>query len=209
MKQNSTIVVGLTGGIGSGKSTVSNMLIERNIPVIDADKISREVLIIYPEVLWSIKKEFGEEVFDENDNLDRKKLGYIIFSNEIFKKKLENIIIPYIKKEIFDKIEKYVKAGEKLCIVDAPTLIENNLHKYMDEVIIIVVNEEIQIKRVMARDSLSKKDALNRINSQMPLKEKLKYATYTIDNSDTLSHTEEQLDNIIFNLLVRGNNEKI
>jgi len=209
MKQNSTIVVGLTGGIGSGKSTVSNMLIERNIPVIDADKISREVLIIYPEVLWSIKKEFGEEVFDENDNLDRKKLGAIIFSNEIFKKKLENIIIPYIKKEIFDKIEKYVKAGEKLCIVDAPTLIETNLHKYMDEVIVIVVNEEIQIKRVMARDSLSKKDALNRINSQMPLKEKLKYATYTIDNSDTLSHTEEQLDNIIFNLLVRGNNEKI
>ncbi len=209
MKQNSTIVVGLTGGIGSGKSTVSNMLIERNIPVIDADKISREVLIIYPEALWSIKKEFGEEVFDENDNLDRKKLGTMIFSNEIFKKKLENIIIPYIKKEIFDKIEKYVKAGEKLCIVDAPTLIENNLHKYMDEVIVIVVNEKIQIKRVMARDSLSKKDALNRINSQMPLKEKLKYATYTIDNSDTLSHTEEQLDNIIFNLLVRGNNEKI
>lgn len=209
MKQNSTIVVGLTGGIGSGKSTVSNMLIERNIPVIDADKISREVLIIYPEVLWSIKKDFGEEVFDENDNLDRKKLGAMIFSNEIFKKKLENIIIPYIKKEIFDKIEKYVKAGEKLCIVDAPTLIENNLHKYMDEVIVIVVNERIQIKRVMARDSLSKKDALNRINSQMPLKEKLKYATYTIDNSDTLSHTEEQLDNIIFNLLVRGNNEKI
>ncbi len=209
MKQNSTIVVGLTGGIGSGKSTVSNMLIERNIPVIDADKISREVLIIYPEVLWSIKKEFGEEVFDENDNLDRKKLGAMIFSNEIFKKKLENIIIPYIKKEIFDKIEKYVKAGEKFCIVDAPTLIENNLHKYMDEVIVIVVNEKIQIKRVMARDSLSKKDALNRINSQMPLKEKLKYATYTIDNSDTLSHTEEQLDNIIFNLLVRGNNEKI
>ena len=209
MKQNSTIVVGLTGGIGSGKSTVSNMLIERNIPVIDADKISREVLIIYPEVLWSIKKEFGEEVFDENDNLDRKKLGTMIFSNEILKKKLENIIIPYIKKEIFDKIEKYVKAGEKLCIVDAPTLIENNLHKYMDEVIVIVVNEKIQIKRVMARDSLSKKDALNRINSQMPLKEKLKYATYTIDNSDTLSHTEEQLDNIIFNLLVRGNNEKI
>lgn len=209
MKQNSTIVVGLTGGIGSGKSTVSNMLIERNIPVIDADKISREVLIIYPEVLWSIKKDFGEEVFDENDNLDRKKLGAMIFSNEIFKKKLENIIIPYIKKEIFDKIEKYVKAGEKLCIVDAPTLIENNLHKYMDEVIVIVVNEKIQIKRVMARDSLSKKDALNRINSQMPLKEKLKYATYTIDNSDTLSHTEEQLDNIIFNLLVRGNNEKI
>ncbi|WP_461615654.1 dephospho-CoA kinase [Clostridium sp. Marseille-QA1073] len=209
MKQNSTIIVGLTGGIGSGKSTVSNMLIERNIPVIDADEISREVLIIYPEVLWSIKKEFGEEVFDENDNLDRKKLGAIIFSNEIFKKKLENIIIPYIKKEIFDKIEKYVKAGEKLCIVDAPTLIENNLHKYMDEVIVIVVNEEIQIERVMARDSLSKKDALNRINSQMPLKEKLKYATYTIDNSDTISHTEEQLDNIIFNLLVRGNNEKI
>ncbi|HCQ91327.1 MULTISPECIES: dephospho-CoA kinase [unclassified Clostridium] len=209
MKQNSTIVVGLTGGIGSGKSTVSNMLIERNIPVIDADKISREVLIIYPEVLWSIKKEFGEEFFDENDNLDRKKLGAMIFSNEIFKKKLENIIIPYIKKEIFDKIEKYVKAGEKFCIVDAPTLIENNLHKYMDEVIVIVVNEKIQIKRVMARDSLSKKDALNRINSQMPLKEKLKYATYTIDNSDTLSHTEEQLDNIIFNLLVRGNNEKI
>lgn len=209
MKQNSTIVVGLTGGIGSGKSTISNMLIERNIPVIDADKISREVLIIYPEVLWSIKKEFGEEVFDENDNLNRKKLGAIIFSNEISKKKLENIIIPYIKKEISDKIEKYVKSGEKLCIVDAPTLIENNLHKYMDEVIIIVVSKKIQIKRVMARDSLSKKDALNRINNQMPLKEKLKYATYTIDNSGTISHTEEQLDNIIFNLLVRGNNEKI
>lgn len=209
MKQNNTIIIGLTGGIGSGKSTISDMFIKRSIPVIDADKISREVLIIYPEISLAIKREFGEEVFDKEDNLDRKKLGSIIFSKKILKEKLENIIIPYIKKEIFDKINEYVKNGEKLCIVDAPTLIENNLHKYMDEVIVIVVNKEIQLKRVMARDSLSEEEASNRINSQMPLEEKLKYATYTIDNSDTISHTEEQLDNIILGLLLRGNNEKI
>ena len=204
MQQNSTIIIGLTGGIGSGKSTVSNMFIKRNIPVIDADKISREVLIAYPEILLAIKKEFGAEVFDKEGNLNRKKLGSIVFSKENLKEKLENIIIPYIKKEIFDKINEYVKNGEKLCVVDAPTLIENNLHKYMDEVIVIVVNEETQLKRVMARDSLNKEDALNRINSQMSLKEKLKYATYTIDNSDTISHTEKQLENIILSLIYKG-----
>lgn len=208
MMQNNTIVIGLTGGIGCGKSTISNMFINKGIPVIDADKISREVLITYPEILEKIKADFGEEFFDEKGNLLRKKLGSYVFSKKILKEKLENIIIPYVKKEIFDKIKKCKENNCKLCVLDAPTLIENNLQKNVDYVLLVVADENIQIQRVMDRDNLSEEEVLKRINSQTSLKERLYYAHYIIDNSKSISKSEIQLKNIISDILSRGKNEK-
>jgi len=191
------IKVGLTGGIGSGKSTVSRYLINNGIPVIDADKISREVLTKYKKILESIKDEFGEHYIDKNGNLKRRELGRLIFSDEILRKKLEDIIMPYIKNEIFNKIEAYEKQGEEICIVDAPTLIENNLHESMDINILIWVDENTQIERVIKRDVLSLEDVQKRIASQMSLKEKKKYVDYIIDNRGTINDTLKCVDNIL------------
>ncbi|KEI04249.1 dephospho-CoA kinase [Clostridium botulinum] len=191
------IKVGLTGGIGSGKSTVSNILKSKNIPIIDADLISREVLHIYPEILEEIKSVFGKEFIDEKGNLKRRELGNYIFDKDVLRKKLENIIIPYIKKEIFKGVEEYSNLHKKICVVDAPTLIEHHINESMDVNILVWVDKKTQIERVKTRDNMSEEEVLQRINAQMSLEEKSKYVDFTIDNSGNLNTTKEQLDEIL------------
>lgn len=198
------IKVGLTGGIGSGKSTVSKMIVEMGIPVVDADVISRQVLDLYPETLQEIKKSFGESFIDDNGKLKRRELGNYIFKSNELRKKLENIIIPYIKKEIFNQIEHNNINKEKICIVDAPTLIENKIHREMDYNILVWVDRNIQVKRVMARDNLDKDQINNRINSQMRLGDKKKEVDYIIDNGKDLKYTKEQLESILEEITLKG-----
>lgn len=190
------IKIGLTGGIGSGKSTVSNILKGYGYPIIDADIIARDILFKYPETLYNIKIQFGEK-FDEKGNLKRRELGNYVFKEQSLKQKLEDITLPYIKKEIFDQIEQYNKKGAKLCIVDAPTLIEVGLHKYMDYNILVWVDENTQIKRVKYRDLLSEDLIKDRIKMQMPLDKKKNYVDFIIDNTKTLIHTKEQVEEVL------------
>lgn len=196
--------VGITGGIGTGKSTVARMLMERNMPVIDADKLSREVIKMYPEIKEKIKSSFGSEFFDEEDEFLRRKFGDFIFQNPDSRKQYEDIIIPYIKKAIFRQMNVYEDMGEEMCILDAPTLIENGLHKDMDVNILVFVNKEIQIKRVMERDSMDKKNVINRINSQMPLEEKRKYVNFVIDTGISLEYTAKQVDEVMDSIKILG-----
>ncbi len=195
------IKIGLTGGIGSGKSTVTKMLLEKNIPVVDVDIISREVLELYPETLEEIRNTFGEEFIDEKGKLKRRELGNHIFKSNELRKKLENILIPHIKKEIFNRIERYNEMGESICVVDAATLIEHFIHKEMDFNILVWIDRELQIKRVMTRDKLQKDEILNRINSQMRIEDKREEVDYIIDNRGDLKYTEEQLDNILTEII--------
>lgn len=207
MKQNKILKVGLTGGIGSGKSTVSSMVKNQGIPVIDADMISRKVISSHPEILIKIKETFGEEFFDEEGNFLRRKMGELIFSNKEKKDVYEGILMPYILKDIFMEIDEYDNMGEEICVLDAPTLIENNLHEEMDFVIVIAIMKELQISRVMARDEFTREEAINRINNQMSTEEKVKYADYLIDNGNTLEYTKFQVDSIIKELKeFRGKN---
>ncbi len=208
MKLNKSILkVGLTGGIGSGKSTVSTIFKQNNIPIIDADKIAKNILITHPEVLVSIRQTFGEEFFDENGVFLRRKLGNLIFSDNVKKVKYEEILMPYIFNDIFKKIEEYDDMGEDLCIIDAPTLIESNLHIYMDKIIVISVSEEIQIDRVMLRDEFTKEEAVMRINNQMSTKEKCKFADFIVDNNGDLHKTKSEVINILSMLRsIRGKN---
>jgi dephospho-CoA kinase len=207
MNQNKIFVVGLTGNIGSGKSTVSNILREKEIPIIDADLISREVLIKHPKLLKDIMDSFGNEYFDSNGNLLRKKLGNLIFSNNEKKIQLENMLLPFIIRDIFDKIEEYDKKGFEFCIVDAPTLIENNLHFYMDAVILVTVERDVQIQRVATRDSLNLEDVMKRINSQISQDEKIKMANFIIDNNKSLYNTKIQVEQILNEMkILRGKN---
>ncbi|MBZ9688259.1 dephospho-CoA kinase [Clostridium estertheticum] len=189
--------VGITGGIGSGKSTVTNMLREKCLSIIDADIVAREIFIINPEVLPQIKEEFGYEFFDEEDQLKRKEFGNYIFKNDIRRKKLENIMMPFIISEINHRIKAYEENNCKLCFLDAPTLIENNLHTSMDVTILVWVSSHVQIQRIILRDALDLDAAMDRIRAQMPIDEKKKFADFIIDNSGSVENTKLQLDLII------------
>ncbi|MBW9144348.1 dephospho-CoA kinase [Clostridium sp. CM028] len=192
-----TLRVGITGGIGSGKSTITNMLIEKGLPVVDADIVAREVFIIYPEMISRIKGEFGYEFFDSEGNLNRKEFGNYIFKGDNRRKKLESIMMPFIKKEIQDRIKMYEEGNLQFCFLDAPTLIENNFHTSMDVTILVWVSSDIQVQRVMNRDALKIDETWDRIRAQMPIDEKKKFADFVIDNGGSIENTKLQLDLII------------
>lgn len=189
--------VGITGGIGSGKSTITNMLRDKGLPVIDADIVAREVFIIYPEMMSRIKGEFGHEFFDSEDNLNRKEFGNYIFKSDTRRKKLESIMMPFITREIQARIRMYEEGNWQICFLDAPTLIENNFHTGMDVNILVWVSSDIQVQRVMIRDALKLDETWNRIRAQMPIDEKKKFADFIIDNSGSIENTKLQLDLII------------
>lgn len=191
------IKIGLTGGIGSGKSTVSKMLINEGFNVIDADNIARDVLIKYPEIIDKIKIEFGTGFFDWRGEFRRREFGNHIFRFPKQRKKYEDIIMPYIKSEIFKSLDEYEKKGEKLIILDAPTLIENNLHEDMDYIIVVWVDNNTQIIRLKNRDRLSKDEVINRLNAQLSLDKKRDYAHIIIDNNGDLLKTKEQVDKVV------------
>ncbi|MEQ2129838.1 dephospho-CoA kinase [Caldanaerobacter subterraneus KAk] len=185
-------VVGLTGGIGSGKSTVSGILAKLGAKIIDADLVSREIMEKGKEAYNEIVDCFGKEILDKEGNIDRKKLGSIVFSDKEKLKRLNEITHP----KIIDKIKKMIeeeKDKDKVIVIDAALLIETGLYKLVDEVWLVVVDIDTQIRRVMERDGFSCEEALKRIKSQMPLEEKIKYADFIINNSKDLRKTEEQV----------------
>jgi dephospho-CoA kinase len=195
--EDEMLKVGITGGIGSGKSTVTNMLINKCFPIIDADIVAREVFIIYPEALLRIKEQFGPKFFDEQDNLNRKEFGNYIFNSDARRKQLDSIMLHFISKEIHKRIEKYEQENYKLCFIDAPTLIESKMHTSMDVIILVWVNSVVQVRRVMGRDNLNLNEVADRISSQMPIDDKRQFADYIIDNGGSIENTKLQLDVII------------
>lgn len=191
------IKIGLTGGIGTGKSTVSRMLMAKGFKVLDADLVARDVMNRYPEILKRIKTEFGEGYFDWKGELKRKEFGNHIFRFPKLRKRYEEIIIPYIKKEIYLALQRYEDNKEKVVILDAPTLIENNMHKDMDLVIVVYTNTNTQIQRVKNRDKVTNADAISRVNSQMDIEEKKQYANILVDNNGDLNKTKTQVEGIV------------
>ncbi|MDZ5252938.1 dephospho-CoA kinase [Clostridium sp. LIBA-8841] len=191
------IKVGLTGGICSGKSTISSMIKDTGIPVIDADIIAREVLEKYPDILLRVRVTFGDHFFDWRGDFRRREFGNHIFRFPKERLKYEEIIMPYIKDEIAMKLDEYERLGTKLVVIDGATLIENNMHKDMDMVVLVWVDKNSQIERIGFRDKLSKGEAINRINSQLSLEKKKEYSNLIIDNSGNLMKTKEQIDDLL------------
>lgn len=189
--------VGLTGGIGTGKSTVSKFLKDAGFPIIDADVISREVLDKYPDILKRIRKDFGEGFFDWKGEFRRKEFGNHIFRFPRLRTRYEEMIIPYIIKEIDEAFKKLEDKKAKIVILDAPTLIENNLHEVMDLVIVVWADHNTQLSRIKDRDRLGTGEALQRINAQLSLEKKKEYANIIIDNSKDISSTEVQVRDLI------------
>ncbi|SFD60229.1 dephospho-CoA kinase [Lentibacillus persicus] len=192
-----TRVIGLTGSIASGKSTVSLMFDEFNIPVIDADKISREVVMPGEKAYEQIVDTFGEEVLREDKSLDRKKLGAIVFKNEEKRQQLNNIVHPAVREKMLERRDAYTTSGEKSVVLDIPLLFESKLKGFVEKTIVVYVDEDVQLARLMERDGYSEEEAHQRINAQMPVKKKAELADAIIDNNGTRRDTYQQLESLL------------
>ncbi|WP_010532421.1 dephospho-CoA kinase [Lentibacillus jeotgali] len=192
-----TLVIGLTGSIASGKSTVSLMFDDFNIPVIDADKLSREVVIPGETAYEQIVNTFGEGVLRDDKSLDRKKLGAIVFENEEKRKILNSIVHPAVREKMIERRDAFAAAGERSVVLDIPLLFESKLTHFVDKTLVVYVNEDVQLKRLMERDGYSEEEAYQRINAQMPVKEKADLADAVVDNNGSKHDSYEQLESLL------------
>ncbi|GIO21712.1 dephospho-CoA kinase [Oceanobacillus sp. J11TS1] len=188
-----SLVIGLTGGIASGKSTVAKMFAALDIPVIDADIIAREVVEPGEESYQKVVEVFGEEILKEDGSINRPKLGSIIFSDSEKRERLNQIVHPAVRKRVLEKKEYYIRQGEKCIVLDVPLLFESKLTSLVEKTLVVFVVKETQLKRLMERNQLSEQEAWDRIQSQMPLEEKVKLADELIDNNHSIEESKEQL----------------
>lgn len=186
-------IVGLTGGIATGKSTVSAILKKAGAVIIDADRIARKVVKKGLPAHREIIKNFGETVLLPDGEINRSVLGDIIFNDPQKKQLLNKIVHPHVRKEQNRQLETIEKTDpDSIVILDIPLLIETQMYSDLPEVIVVYAPEPIQIKRLMQRDGISKTDALARVRSQIPIEEKKDRATIVIDNSGTMENTRKQ-----------------
>lgn len=190
-----TKVLGLTGGIASGKSTVSNVFKEHGIPVIDADIVAREVTKAGEPAVEEIRQAFGNQVIQEDGEIDREKLGAIVFESDEKRVILNKIVHGDIGKRIRKKRRQLIDEGHKLIVLDIPLLFEASYEDDVDEVMVVYVDSETQKERLVKRDPhLSEEDALNRIESQMSLEVKAERADTLIHNEGTIEETIQQVE---------------
>ena len=182
-------LIGLTGSIASGKITVSRILAECGAPIIDADLIARAVAE-RGEIVWQkIIEAFGEEVLQKNGELDRGKVGEMIFRDATKRAELDSIMHPIILKRMEEEIATYQQQGEEIIILDIPLLLELGWQDKVSAVWIDAVSPDTQKKRLMARNNLTEDQAVVRITSQMSIEEKRRYADVIIDNNGALETT--------------------
>lgn len=185
------LVVGLTGNIGCGKSSLSDIFRAEGIKIIDADIIARQ---IYEDekLLSKVYKTFGNDIKNEDGSLNRKALGRIVFSDDEKLIQLNKLTHPVIRQKVSDEIEEYKSQNEEIVILDAALLVESDYLNFIDKLLVVTCKENIQIERIIARDNCSIEEALGRIKSQMSQENKVKYADYVIDNSATLSELRKK-----------------
>ena len=205
------VVIGLTGGIGTGKSTVSQILKEKDFPVIDLDIISHEV-IKFPKVMEKIIENFGKEVLEYNNTgnwiISREKLGRVIFGNREKRLILNSIMHPEILRIMREKILE-CKKENKIIFVEIQLLFEVQWEKEFDYILLVSAEKDTQVKRILARDKRSKEEALSIINSQMTLDEKKKRSDYVIENDGNIQDLERKIDEFLKKIEFENKIEKI
>ena len=189
-------VIGLTGGIATGKSSVARFFTELGIPVIDADQLARDAVLPGSPALEQIITLLGREVLTRDGELDRKRLGGLIFSDPGKRRQLEGILHPEIRKMAEERIAQAAAAGHQRLIYMAPLLIEAGATERVDDIWVVTVRPEIQLERLMQRDSINREQAQRMIDSQMPLSEKERYGSVVIDNSGTEAETRMVLETV-------------
>ncbi|MEC0177715.1 dephospho-CoA kinase [Paenibacillus favisporus] len=187
--------IGLTGGIATGKSTVSALLVSKGALLVDADVIAREVMLPGHPVLAAAVEHFGQAILLPDGTLDRRRLGDIVFHDPNERKALNDITHPAIRQEIREQMQTFEREHpDRLVVVDIPLLFESGLEAMFEQVLLVYAPFEVQVERLMERNRLTKDEAVARIRSQMDIEEKKKRADVVIDNSGQPSETERQVD---------------
>lgn len=183
--------IGLTGGIASGKSTVSRILKSHGFPVVDADALARQVVEPGSSGLAQVVAQFGTGVLNPDGSLDRKKLGQAVFGNPQKLLQLESILHPLIQAETRRQRTECEQRGEKFAFYDVPLLFEKNLESQFDAVIVVRASESLQKLRMKQRDQLTETEISNRLSAQVPMAHKVAKATWVLDNEGSLADLEK------------------
>lgn len=189
------MIMGLTGGIASGKSTVSALLAAKGAQLVDADVIAREVMLPGHPVLEAVVRHFGQDLLQEDGTLNRSKLGEIVFHDEAARRKLNELTHPAIRAEIrgqMDRLEREHPGG--LVIADIPLLYESGLQEMFERILVVYAPRETQLERLMARNGLKREQAEARLDSQMDIEVKRGLADYVVDNSQGPEETRVQVE---------------
>lgn len=190
-------IIGLTGGIATGKSTVAKMFSEAMIPLIDTDLIAKELLDINSMAYQEVVEYFTDDVLFNNKEINRKKLARIIFTNPKKREMLNSIIHPKVRDTVLSEIERYRNLNKAIIVVDVPLLYESGLDEIVDDVVVVFTTKELQVERLMDRENITDEYALMKIDAQMPLEEKVGKATFVIDNSSSILETKKQFNKIL------------
>lgn len=186
--------IGLTGGVGCGKSTVSRYLAKHGIPIIDGDEISREAVMPGSPVIREIERLFGSEMLTEDGNLNREKMAELVFSDEGKRQTLNGLIHPFVWKKTEEATLAAQETGHRFVVLDMPLLLEIGWNLRVESVWVVTVPQEVQIRRVQKRDGVTREQAMARIWKQMPTASKIGYADIVIDNSGTEEETYRRVD---------------
>lgn len=189
--------IGLTGGIGAGKSTAAKRFRELGVLVLDADEISRASLkkggACYKDVIES----FGSDILALDGEIDRKKLASIVFGDEEKRRQLNAIVHPYVIETMFNRAEEALSKSGGIVVFEVPLLFESGIHEKMDRNILVACGEEQRVKRILARDNNTRQAALARIRAQMPEEEKRLLANYILENDGTIEQLNAQIDALL------------
>ena len=187
------LIVGLTGGVASGKTAVSQILKEEGAYIINADQIARELVLPHKPAWSELIRAFGQEILQEDGSIQRKKLADKVFADPKQRKFLNQILHPRIKEEMDCRAKEIgEKDPEAIVVIDAPLIIELGDHREMDKLIVVTSTQPQQIERLKDRDGTNPEEALRIVSSQMPLKEKLKFADYLIRNEGSMEETKKR-----------------
>ena len=179
-------VIALTGGIACGKSTVAGMLRELGAVIVDADEISRSLTAPGGKALPLLRETFGDGIFAGDGTLDRAALAKVVFSDEAQREKLNALLHPMIREEMGRQAQAGMESGAKAVVLDVPLLFEANMQDMAQTVVCVCAPEEIQIARMASRNGYSRQEALSRIQSQMPLSDKMRLSDVTLDTNKSL-----------------------
>lgn len=191
------MIIGLTGSIASGKSTIAEMLKSYGFPIVDADLVARQVVEPGSETLAKIAEAFGPEVISADGTMDREKVGAIIFHDPEQRTVLNSIIHPAIRAEMIRQRDEHVANGEQVVVMDIPLLFESKLQHFVEKILVVAVSESVQLERLMKRNLLDEVDAVARIKSQLPMQEKIDGADAVVYNDGTVEESEQQLKEIL------------
>lgn len=194
-KESACFLLGVTGGIATGKSTVAEMLAEKGAVLIDFDDLAREVVVPGQPAYQEMVAFFGSEILHADQTLDRKKIAQIVFRDQGKKKKLEAMIHPRTYERYVEWVEEMIQKDPQAIIQTViPLMIELNLHSLFDKVLLAYAEPEVQIRRLMTRDRIEEAEAARIIGNQLPIDAKLPYADFVIKNGGSLDQTRQQID---------------